>query len=480
MSEIDKQVKPTFLRSLRFRIMMILVIIGIVPCLLATNVVIGRYRSRAIQLRTMNVRNQGDILCNLLMSEDYLSNLDSKVINGDLTLISNIYNGRVMIVDGDYRVVRDTYDLDTGKTSVSKEIISALSGGSGETQYDSVNDYILMTFPLHREGSSEISGVMLISVSTTEIEQMAGILENWGMLVTGVVTLIVLVAGYFLAGLLVRPFLTVTSAIEDVTDGYVDDAISVPDYSETVQIIDAFNRMLGRIRTMDQSRQEFVSNVSHELKTPLASMKVLADSLNSMEDVPIEYYREFMQDITGEIDRENKIISDLLSMVRMDRKAASMKLEECDIGGMLEVIVKRLRPIAAERGIEINLSAPQTVRANVDDGKLSLAFSNLIENAVKYNRDKGWVRVTLSTDRKYFYVYVEDGGQGIPADQIEHIFERFYRGDKSHSTTIEGTGLGLAIARQAILLHHGVIKVSSREGEGTTFQVRIPFISSEG
>ena len=111
--------------------------------------------------------------------------------------------------------------------------------------------------------------------------------------------------------------------------------------------------------------------------------------------------------------------------------------------------------------------------------KLSLAFSNLIENAVKYNRDDGWVSVSLKSDVKYFYVSVEDSGLGIPEDQIDHIFERFYRGDKSHSTTIEGTGLGLAITRSAITLHRGIIKVQSKVDVGTTFMVRIPIEHKE-
>ena len=225
---------------------------------------------------------------------------------------------------------------------------------------------------------------------------------------------------------------------------------------------------------MDNSRQEFVSNVSHELKTPLTSMKVLADSLNSMENVPVEIYRDFMQDITSEIDRENSIITDLLSMVRLDKKAGNMHVEKTEIGELLEDIFRRLRPIAAKRSIELMLEKEDAVMAEVDATKLALAFTNLIENGIKYNIEEGWVRVSLTSDRKYFYVDVEDCGIGIPESQIEHIFERFYRVDKSHSTEIEGTGLGLAIVRQTIALHHGVIRVSSKEKEGTLFQVRIP------
>ena len=224
----------------------------------------------------------------------------------------------------------------------------------------------------------------------------------------------------------------------------------------------------------EDSRREFVSNVSHELKTPITSMKVLADSLLAQDNVPVELYKEFMGDIAEEIDRENKIITDLLSLVKMDRRSSDVNIQETNINQLIELILKRLRPIAAKRSIELVLESFKPVIAEVDETKLTLALSNLVENGIKYNKDEGWVHVSLNVDSKYFYVKVEDSGIGIPEESQEHIFERFYRVDKSHSREIGGTGLGLAITRSAVLMHHGAIKVYSREGEGTTFTVRIP------
>ena len=214
--------------------------------------------------------------------------------------------------------------------------------------------------------------------------------------------------------------------------------------------------------------------MSHELKTPLTSMKVLADSLVGQENVPVELYQEFMQDIAAEIDRESKIITDLLTLVKLDKKASNMNIELVHINELLDMILKRLHPIAAKRNIELILEGFRPVDAEIDETKLSLAISNLVENAIKYNKDEGWVRVSLNADHKYFYVTVTDSGLGIPEESIDHIFERFYRVDKSHSTEIEGTGLGLAITRSAIMMHHGAIRVKSQVGEGTTFSVRIP------
>ena len=203
-------------------------------------------------------------------------------------------------------------------------------------------------------------------------------------------------------------------------------------------------------------------------------MKVLADSLIQQEDVPAELYREFMQDIAKEIDRENGIISDLLTLVRMDKTEAALNIETVDIGKMLEEIIARLKPIASKRNIELILDTFRPISAQIDEMKLSLAFTNLIENGIKYNVDDGWVRISLNADHKFFFVTVADSGIGISEEDKDQIFERFYRADKSHSTEIEGTGLGLPIAKNIILMHHGAIKVSSKPGEGTSFQVRIP------
>ena len=203
-------------------------------------------------------------------------------------------------------------------------------------------------------------------------------------------------------------------------------------------------------------------------------MKVLADSLVGQEGVPEELYQEFMSDITAEIDRENKIITDLLSLVKLDKKAADLNVEHLNINQLLEDILKRLRPIADKRHIDLILDSFRPVEADVDEVKFTLAISNLVENGIKYNVDDGWVRVTLDADHKYFYVKVADSGMGIPEESIGRIFERFYRVDKSHSKEIGGTGLGLAITRSAVTKHHGNIQVESKEGEGTTFTVRIP------
>lgn len=471
--KFTKKGRWKFLRSLRFRITVILVVIGIVPMIIVENGIVDSYEERAVTVRSITVKNQCDIICDQMVQQNYLQDQSSTAINGELSILNNIYGGRILIIDSDFKIVKDTYDLDRGKTMISQEVIDSYNG-KDSSRYDSKSSYIEMTIRIQDKENGDTLGVMLASVSTDEIKANMQILERKGTMMLLIVMVFVIVLGYFLSGILVRPFQKVTRSIEDITDGYLDENISVPDYLETELITDAFNKMLARVRTLDESRQEFVSNVSHELKTPLASMKVLADSLNAQEDVPVELYKEFMQDITEEIDRENQIITDLLSLVKLDKKAADLNIASININDLLELILKRLRPIAATKNVELILDSFRPVNAEVDETKLTLAISNLVENAIKYNVEGGWVRVSLNADHKYFYVTVADSGIGIPKESLDHIFERFYRVDKSHSREIGGTGLGLAIARSAIVMHRGAIKVYSKENEGTTFSVRIP------
>ena len=471
--KFTKKGRWKFLRSLRFRITVILVVIGIVPMIIVENGIVDSYEERAVTVRSITVKNQCDIICDQMVQQNYLQDQSSTAINGELSILNNIYGGRILIIDSDFKIVKDTYDLDRGKTMISQEVIDSYNG-KDTSRYDSKSSYIEMTIRIQDKENGDTLGVMLASVSTDEIKANMQILERKGTMMLLIVMVFVIVLGYFLSGILVRPFQKVTRSIEDITDGYLDENISVPDCLETELITDAFNKMLARVRTLDESRQEFVSNVSHELKTPLASMKVLADSLNAQEDVPVELYKEFMQDITEEIDRENQIITDLLSLVKLDKKAADLNIASININDLLELILKRLRPIAATKNVELILDSFRPVNAEVDETKLTLAISNLVENAIKYNVEGGWVRVSLNADHKYFYVTVADSGIGIPKESLDHIFERFYRVDKSHSREIGGTGLGLAIARSAIVMHRGAIKVYSKENEGTTFSVRIP------
>ena len=471
--------KIPLLRSLKTYIFVLMLAVGIIPSVILRMGILQSYEERAVSLRATDVYTQYMIIANHLLNYNYLQDTSSEVINVELDQMSNLYDGRVLIINGNFRIVKDTYGISEGKTVISEEVIKCFRGES-TTRHDSNNGYIEMTIPIveqvEKDGreTSQVRGVILASASTDSIVVTLDILKRKALILEIVMAVIIVGGVLFFSHILIRPFSRVTQAINEVKDGFTDEPISVPDYIDTEHIVDAFNQLLARMKVINDSRQEFVANVSHELKTPMTSVKVLADSLNQQPDAPVELYREFMQDITEEIERENKIINDLLALVKMDKTEAKMDISTVDINQLLEATLKRLRPIARKRDVEVVFESIRPVTAEVDEVKVSQIFTNLVENAIKYNKEHGWVKVLLDADHQFFTVEISDSGVGIPEADHEHIFERFYRVDKSHSREIGGTGLGLSITRNAVLLHRGSIKVSSVEGEGTCFTVKIP------
>lgn len=479
--KIKKLIKQSRLyRSFTFRIFLLMLFIGIIPTVILKTGVLKNYETRAVNVRKNEVSNQLLVIANHLVSYHYLKDTSSEIINAELEQLSNLYDGRVIVIDRNFNVVKDTYGISEGKTVISEEVIQCFKGKSA-SNYDRVNGFIEITTPIteqqkdiNDEEMTSVIGAMVTSVSTESIMATRELMAQKAMIIQIIMTILIFILVVMISRFLTSPFNKVTAAINDVKNGYTTEALDVPDYVETEHIVSAFNQVLARMRTLDESRDEFVSNVSHELKTPLASMKVLSDSLLTQKEVPNELYREFMTDIADEIDRENSIINDLLTLVKLDKKKLDLVVNSVSVNGMIELILKRLRPIAGKQNVEVIFESNREVTAEIDEVKMTLAITNLVENAIKYNHRNGQVRVSLDADYQYFYITVEDTGIGIPKESYDRIFERFYREDKSHSREIGGTGLGLSITRNIILMHRGVIKVKSEVDRGTRFTVTVP------
>lgn len=463
--------------SLRLRVFFVVLMVGIIPSICVKYGTLNSYEEWAVNNRSIEIQSQCNSISNQLISSNYMYDTSSEKVNAELAQLANIYDGRIMIVDSTLRIIKDTYSLDEGKTILSTEVIKCFQG-SNTKNYDASGHYIELTVPVinNLQGNQEIVGVILVSVSTDPIKSTLEQLNTKLDLLGIVVAVIIILIAVIFSKTIVDPFKKMTDSIAEWGEEVDEEAISktMTEFTETHLIAESFASLLAKMKNVDKARQEFVSNVSHELKTPLTSMKVLADSLMAMGDAPAELYKEFMSDMSEEIDRENKIINDLLSLVKMDKTEAKPQVESMSVNDLIELILKRLRPIARKRNIELVFESFREVVADIDEVKFTLAISNLVENAIKYNIENGWVHVSLNADHKDMYIVVEDSGIGIPEDSIGDIFERFYRVDKSHSREIGGTGLGLAITKNAILMHHGTVKVTSKVGEGTTFTVRVP------
>lgn len=472
ISEVKFRIIPRFMKSLRVRIALLLIMFVSVSCFIMCTGVLKSYEERSVSVRTAEIQNQCTILGNQLVSSNYLENTDSAVINTELSQLSNLYNGRVVVINDEFQIVKDTYNLQEGKTIVAVDVVKCYQGEQ-TVNYDEKNCYIEIGTPIFDTEGKKVLGMMLVSVSTESILDNVAFLKSNAEMLAFCICLVSIAAAFLVGSMLVRPLKRMSQSIEEMT-AFEGNYLHENAYNETIRISEAFNRLWERFKMLDESREEFVANVSHELKTPLTSMKVLSDSLLMQPDVPIELYQEFMSDLSEEIERENKIINDLLALVKLDKTGGKLNIQSQNINALVERILKRILPLAQKQNIELIFESYRSVTAEVDEVKMALVITNLVENAIKYNKENGWVQVSLNADHKYFYLKVTDSGIGIPKEETEHIFERFYRVDKSHSREIGGTGLGLAIVRNAVILHRGAIKVYSKLGEGTTFNVRIP------
>jgi signal transduction histidine kinase len=471
ISRIKSSLK--FLNSMRIYVLLVFIVLGVLPLSIYTQVILNTYEEKAVSNKILEIQSQENSLANRLSTLGFLTTEKNDETYKEVSRVAEISNGRILVVSNNLNIVIDTYSVAEGRYLVAEEVLRCFYGENSSSK-DRLNQNIEVIYPITNNDSKDVIGVIVMTCSTKNIYSVRNSLEQRAIAFAFILAILIVILAIYFSGKLTKPLTNVVSSIDRMTEGYMEEGLNIKGYNEIEKISDSFNHLITQMKKLESSRQEFVSNVSHELKTPITSIKVLADSLLAQKDVPTELYREFMLDITEEIERENIIITDLLSLVKLDKTAGDMHIVSININELLEQILKRLGPIAKKRNIELIYESYRPVIADVDEVKLSLAITNLIENAIKYNVEDGWVRVSLNADHKYFFIKVSDSGIGIPEDAQGFIFERFYRVDKARSRETGGTGLGLAITKNVIQMHHGAIKVYSKEGEGTTFNVRIP------
>ena len=238
-----------------------------------------------------------------------------------------------------------------------------------------------------------------------------------------------------------------------------------------------FNDLVERLKTSEQKRSNFVSDASHELKTPLASIKLLSDSILQNE-MDIETVREFVGDIGNEADRLNRMSQKLLSLSRIESQADS----DCEIvyiAPTINRVIRMIGAIAAENHITIETDLVDDCPILILEDDLYHIIFNLMENGIKYNSAGGALKVSVHRSEENAVLTVRDTGYGIPEESLSHIFERFYRVDKARSRKSGGSGLGLSIVRNMVERNHGQISVSSVVNEGTCFTVIFPIFDTE-
>ena len=317
-----------------------------------------------------------------------------------------------------------------------------------------------------------IGAVYVYDYDTQQASLLKDLQNNLMRISVGIAILVVCVSLAFSRGL-TRRLDSLLTAIRGVREGAYNQRAVLSGHDEYTRIAGEFNDLVDRLQETENARRRFVSDASHELKTPLAAIRLLTDSILQNENIDGATVREFVSDIGQEAERLSRITEDLLRLTRLDSGVAETP-ERVEISPVLERVVKMLRPVADEKDVSIVTACSDGAAAAATPGEIHQILYNLMENAVKYNRRGGFVRVSVDMGEETSTITVEDNGIGIPAEDLPRVFERFYRVDKARSRAAGGTGLGLSIVRDTVSRRGGVVRAEGAPGGGTRFIVTLP------
>lgn len=426
-----------------------------------------------------------------VQAADQLSEANASGIDDIVRKAGAELGGRMLLLDKDGKVQADSFQTAMGQRLHYPEVVSILLSGQ-TTDYgvhslstgDAVSQLNLLSIASQDEWasystagiiqSSHVIGVLLLVSSVREMMQSLLMLQNNMVLLFAGVALAAVIAGMIFSRILTQPVSDMTRVIQSMSKGDLGVRAQVRGSGEIRQLAVAFNSMSDQLESLNQTRNQFVSNASHELKTPLATMKIMIESLIYQPDMDGELRTEFLSDVNREIDRLSSIVSDLLTLVHADSRTSRLNRERMSLAEVVKDTQHRLAPMAEQNAQVITLTLSDSCDMYADKAKLQQVVYNLMENAVKYTPANGWIKVGLQRIGRDAVLTVSDSGPGIPRDSLPHVFERFYRVDKARGRESGGTGLGLSIVQQYVNLHGGNVKASSEEGQGAVFTVELP------
>ncbi|SHF39877.1 MULTISPECIES: sensor histidine kinase [Caloramator] len=386
--------------------------------------------------------------------------------------ISNQSNSRILVIDDKYIVKADSKNELIGKYYQNREVKRAFSGiKTSKLRGFLKNSYLSVATPILI--GDKVKGVVLFLTPIDDIYNKIIVIEKRLFTISLFILAIVTLIGYFISTYATKPIYSVIDAIENMAEGNLKQRVEVIGNDEIARLCMAFNEMNEKITTIDSERRQFVADASHELKSPLASINVLVESLISSELANKDMAMEFLQDIHSEIDRLSNIVNNLLELTKLEG-SFGVKVEKFDLNDVCLQVVKRVGYIAKTKNVEIFYDG-QSVEIEANRDNIFRALYNVVENAVKYSFEYGRVDFWVEKDSRGAIIHIKDHGVGIPEDDIPKIFERFYRVDKTRDRKTGGSGLGLSIVNEIIKKHNGTIEVKSRVGEGTEFIISIPY-----
>ncbi len=357
-------------------------------------------------------------------------------------------------------------------------ILTAINGQSGYKS-DAGADFMDVAIPLSGEGGSYILYIIDNKATVQSLnDDLARIILQ--AMVIGL--MISVLMSLLLAKTLVTPLQELTHAAESVAGGDFDQKVDNPSRDEIGVLTQTFNDMAGtledtldNLKKSEQMRKEFVANVSHELRTPITSVKSYSETLLDDPSMDLEMRKKFLNVIVNESDRMSKIVQDLLTLSRFDAGSIEFEFTTFSFEKSVKDVYSAMRLEAQNHRHEFTLEFMSPMPDIVGDrGRIEQVLMNMVSNAIKYTKDGGRIKMTAGLKDGKVWCAVRDNGIGIPKQDVEHVFDRFYRVDKARSRESGGTGLGLSIANEIVLRHDGSLTLDSKVGRGTVITVTLP------
>jgi signal transduction histidine kinase len=449
----------------------------LITMLLAISFIGSTLRTTYIRDRNMSLLTQVNILSNQITPNFYGIQLENtRTYLQDLIKGYSLdINARILLLDNNGTVLIDSYDAMLGQNfNALTEVKSALEGYDSNQVYSLPSGENVMYVGVPISDRNEVMGVVLASSSIDDLLQNVNLTLRRVALLSGIGLLFTGMVAFLFAQVIASPIEKMIQLVRSFSRGNFGVSIKIEANDEIGQLAESFNDMASKINQVDEQRRKFVSNVSHELRTPLTSMKIISETLLHQPSWDESVYREFMQDIDGEVSRLNRIVDSLLYLVDLERDELVLETQITYLNYVVQNVVRNLKPLADQKHIHIEVEERDRLQFHMDQGKIQQCLINLVSNAIKYTPENGKIRISVFRETTDACVTIADTGIGIPEKDLSHIFDRFYRVDRARARTTGGSGLGLSIAKQIVTLHGGDIQVSSVINTGSTFTVRLP------
>lgn len=439
--------------------------------------ILGVLKERLYENEQVNMYAKANIIADTVSS--YFDNDSAKKIEKDIAPLLTGTSIRAIAINKAYHVVFDS-NSELERKIFIRDIVDTAAGGKHAFNIaeNELGDNMLSVAVPIKKASSTI-GIIYLITTLDNIDNTISYVTLNLLIVSVLISILVGMLSMGMSYIVTSPVDEFIEVAKEISKGNFTKRVKVKGHNEFAQMAETLNFMTNELADLEEKRRKFVSDVSHELKTPLATIKLICDSIVATPDPDAEMLKEFLNDLSNEVDRLTRIVERLLALTKLDSGNISLKLVPVDIAAMLHAIMRNLMPKANEKEITLysDYSAEITEELMIDYDKIWEAVYNLIDNAIKYSPRSGFVKISLTKDGKFAIIRVEDNGPGIPESEKDRIFERFYRLDDSRARDTGGTGLGLAIAKEAVLMHGGTIQVTSEGEMGSIFSIFLPIVS---